>query len=57
MRFDNCTVVITKSRWRVEIQITERDGTVHDFIAAADAYHAENDGIWFSTATEYEEFE
>lgn len=50
-------VRITKSRWSVkfELELDEEELKVLTFIASADSWFTEGDGIWFGTEEEWDE--
>lgn len=57
-KFENVKKVeIIESRWWIGIMITDSEDVEHDFVASADAYYTDRDGIWFGTRQEYNDYD
>lgn len=46
------SVIITENRWDIKIVIIDSDGKTHGYLASADSFYTDNDGIWFGTEEE-----
>ena len=53
-RIEATAVTIHLGRWSVQFDIETPEGT-QSFIASADSYYTDSDGIWFGTVAEYKE--
>ena len=56
MKFENVTVEIDQARWDVTITITTQTGEIKKFIASADSFFTEHNGIFFCSYEEYNQY-
>lgn len=49
-------VKIERRRWDVTIYLTMPNGKKEIYVASADSFFTESDGIWFNTKTEMDKF-
>jgi len=52
---DYMKLEIKKHRWHIEIIVTTPDASPQTYIASADGYDTDGDGIYFGTKEDWEE--
>jgi hypothetical protein len=51
------SITVTKGQWDLTIDVVDESGELHSFIATAHPWYAGDDGLWFGTQQEYNEYE
>lgn len=50
------SVKIETNWWEILIKIVDDKNQLHEFVASADSFYTERDGIWFSTKKEWDDY-